>query len=161
MVVPLDLEDGVGVHTEAVVLFPDLQHRLAPHLVLGECSVAADLAGPGVDQLVVVRVAGGLGLQVDSVKQLQLEEIEIPEYNIITSRYRTVYILPFPDLIRYLVDEDIVHPTGHQPVVVVIVLHLGHELVHLGLLGQVGQLGVQVRQYRGSDESPLLELVQL
>ena len=27
VVVPLDLEDGVGVHTEAVVLFPDLPRR--------------------------------------------------------------------------------------------------------------------------------------
>ena len=81
LVVSLDLEDGVGVHTETVGFVPDLQHGLAANLVLREGSVATDLASSGVNQLVVVSVAGGLTLQVDSVKQLQLEEVEISKDN--------------------------------------------------------------------------------
>ena len=83
-VISLDLEDGVGVHTETVGLVPHLEDSLASHLVLGKGPVAADLAGPGVDQLVVMSVARGFTLQVDSVKELQLEEVEISKYK---SRY--------------------------------------------------------------------------
>ena len=79
-VVSLDLEDGVGVHTETVGFVPDLKDSLATDLVLREGSVSADLACPGVDQLVVMSVARGFTLQVDSVKQLQLEEVKISKY---------------------------------------------------------------------------------
>ena len=64
-----------------MLLVPHLQHGLTPHLVLGEGPVAADLARPGVDQLVIVSVARGFGFQVDPVKQLDLEEVEISKYN--------------------------------------------------------------------------------
>ena len=79
-VVSLDLEDGVGVHTETVGFVPDLEDSLATDLVLREGSMATDLACPGVDQLVVMSVARGFTLQVDSVKQLQLEEVKISKY---------------------------------------------------------------------------------
>ena len=79
-VVSLDLEDGVGVHTETVGFVPHLKDSLATDLVLREGSVATDLACPGVDQLVVMSVARGFTLQVDSVKQLQLEEVKISKY---------------------------------------------------------------------------------
>ena len=76
-VVSLDLEDGVGVHTETVGLVPHLEDSLAPHLVLGEGPVAADLPRPRVDQLVIMRVAAGLALQEHAVKQLHLEQVEV------------------------------------------------------------------------------------
>ena len=79
-VVSLDLEDGVGVHTETVGLAPHLEDSLAADLVLREGPVTADLPSPGVDQLVVVSVARGFTLQVDPVKQLHLEEVEISKY---------------------------------------------------------------------------------
>ena len=80
LVVSLDLEDCVGVHTETVGLVPHLEDCLAPHLVLREGPVAADLAGPRVDELVVVSVARRFTLQVDPVEQLQLEEVKISKY---------------------------------------------------------------------------------
>ena len=61
-------------------LVPHLQDSLAPHLVLREGPVAADLACPGVDQLVVVSVARRFTLQVDALEQLQLEEVKISKY---------------------------------------------------------------------------------
>ena len=79
-VVSLDLEDGVGVHTETVGFVPHLEDSLTADLVLRESSVSADLASPGVDQLLVVGVARGFTLQVDSLKQLQLEEVKISKY---------------------------------------------------------------------------------
>ena len=48
LIIPLDLEYPVGIHAEAVILPPGLQHCLAPSLVFWECFVAADLAGPGM-----------------------------------------------------------------------------------------------------------------
>ena len=80
LVVSLDLEDGVGVHTETVGFVPDLEDSLTTDFVLREGSVAANLACPGVDQLVVMSVARGFTLQVDSIKQLQLEEVKISKY---------------------------------------------------------------------------------
>ena len=79
-VVSLDLEDGVGIHTETVGLVPHLEDSLTADLVLREGPVTADLPSPGVDQLVVVSVARGFTLQVDPVKQLHLEEVEISKY---------------------------------------------------------------------------------
>ena len=44
---------------------------------------------------------------------------------------------------------------------IVVVLQLRHELVHLSLPGQVGQLRVEVRQDRWGEECSLLLLVEL
>ena len=44
---------------------------------------------------------------------------------------------------------------------IVVVLQLRHELVHLSLPGQVGQLRVEVGQDRGGQERSPLQLVQL
>ena len=44
---------------------------------------------------------------------------------------------------------------------VVVVLQLRHELVHLGLPSQVGQLRVEVGEDRGGQEGSLLQFVQL
>ena len=44
---------------------------------------------------------------------------------------------------------------------IVVVLQLRHELVHLSLPGQVGQLRVEVRQDRRWEECSLLQFVEL
>ena len=44
---------------------------------------------------------------------------------------------------------------------IVVVLQLRHELVHLSLPGQVGQLRVEVGQDRGGQEGSPLQLVEL
>ena len=53
LVIPGDLEDLVGIHTQAVVMAPGLQHCLAPSLVLGECFVATYLSSPEEQQIKV------------------------------------------------------------------------------------------------------------
>ena len=70
-------------------------------------------------------------------------------------------ISPLPNIIRYLVNKDIVHSACHEPVVIVVVLHLCKELLQLGLLGQVRQLGIEPLYDRRWNVGAFLHLVQL